>query len=55
MFAILSVVGITGVEILQKQNAQNKELFRNFSKRYKSDIHSVRNVGSDDLNNVHHS
>ena len=34
---------------------EKKLQFRKVSKRYKSDIHCVRNVGSDDLNYVCHS
>ena len=37
------------------QNVQNKQLFRKLWKYCKSDIHSLRNVGNDELNNVCHS
>ena len=50
MFAIDSMMRITTVEFSYKPNVQNKQQLRNVSKRCKSDIHCVRNVGNDDLN-----
>ena len=52
MFAIVSMMCITGVEISQKPNVQNKLQFRKVWKHYKSDIHCVFNIGNDDLNYV---
>ena len=54
-FTIVSMGRITGVEFRKSQNVQNKLEFRKVSKRCKSDIHSVLNVGNDDLNNVQNS
>ena len=39
----------------KKQNVENKQLFRKLWICCKSDLHSVRNVGNDELNNVCHS
>ena len=39
----------------ENKNVQNKQQLRKVSKYCKSVIHSVRNVGNDDLNNIHHS
>ena len=47
---------LTGVEISNKpKNVQNKQEFRKLWKHCKSHIHTVRNVGNDDLKNVYHS
>ena len=55
MFAIVNMLLMTGVEISMSQNVQNKHQFRKVSKHCKSQIHTVRSVWNDDLNNVHHS
>ena len=51
-FTIATMVRISGVQISKKQNVQNKQLFRKLWICCKSDLHSVRNVGNDDLNYV---
>ena len=48
MFAIDSMMRITTVEFSQNPKRENKLQFRKVSKRFKSDIHCVRNVGNDD-------
>ena len=55
MFAIVSNMRITGVEISKSQNVQKKLQFRKVSKHCKSHTHCVRHVGIDDLNYVCHS
>ena len=46
---------ITGVDISNQPKCENKQQFRKVWKHCKSNLHSVSNVGNDDLNNVHHS
>ena len=54
MFAIVTMMRLTGVEISNMPKLQNKQQFWKVSKHCKSQIHTVRNVWNDDLNNVHH-
>ena len=56
-FTIGSMVRNTGEEISLKHicATEKKPQFRKVWKHCKSDINCVRNVGNDDLNNVHHS
>ena len=55
MFAMVSMMRITGVEISKKSKcAENTAISKSF-KRLKSDKHIVGNVGNDDLNYVCHS
>ena len=55
MFAIVSIMRITGVDISNQPKCENKHQFRKVWRHCKSNLHSVSNVGNDDLNNVHHS
>ena len=55
MFAIVSMMRITTVEISKKPNVQNKLQFWKVLKHCKSHIHCVHIVGKDYLNYVCHS
>ena len=46
---------LTGVEISNNQNVQNKQPFRKLCKYCKCHMHSVRNDGNDDLAYVFNS
>ena len=55
MFAIVSMMGITGVEISKMSKCAKQTANRKVLKHCKSYIHCVRHVGNDDLNFVWHS
>ena len=55
MFAIVSMMRITGVEIAKKSKCAKQTANRKASKHCKSYIHCVRPVGNDDLKYVCHS
>ena len=55
MFAIVSMMRITGVEIAKKSKCAKQAANRKVLKHWKSYIHCVRHVGNDDLNYVWHS
>ena len=55
IFAIISMMRITGVEISKKSKCAGQTAISKSFKRFKSDIHIVGNVGNDDLNYVCHS
>ena len=55
MFPIVKVVRISGVQISKKAKCAKQTAISNIWKYCKSHIHSVRNVGNDDLNYVFHS
>ena len=54
MFAIVSMMRITGVEISKKAKCAKQTAVSKSFKRFKSDIHIVRHVGNEDLNYVCH-
>ena len=54
MFAMVSMMRITGVEISKKSKCAKQSAISKRFERFKSDIHSVRNVGNDDSNYVCH-
>ena len=54
MFAMVSMMRITGVEISKKSKCAEQTAISKSFKRFKSDIHIVRHVGNDDLNYVCH-
>ena len=55
MFAMVSMMRITGVEISKKSKCAKQTAISKSFERFKPDIHSVRNVGNDDSNYVCHS
>ena len=55
MFAIASMMRITGVEISKQSICAKQTANRKVWKHCKSYIHCVRHVGNDDLNYVCHS
>ena len=55
MFAIVSMMRITGVEISKMSKCAKQTANRKVLKHCKSYIHCVRHVGNDDLNYVCHS
>ena len=55
MFAIVSMLRITGVEIYDKTKCANYTAISKSLKKIKSHIHSVGNVGKDYINYVSHS
>ena len=52
MFAIVSIMRITGVDISNQPKCENKQQFRKVLKHCKSHIHCVHIVGNDYLNYV---
>ena len=54
MFAMVSMMRINAVEISKKSKCAGKTAISKSFERFKSDIHSVRNVGNDDSNYVCH-
>ena len=55
MFAIVSMMLLTGVEISKKSKCAKQTANRKVLKHCKSYIRCVRHVGNDDLNYVCHS
>ena len=55
MFAIVSMMRITGVEISKQSKLSKQASNKKVLKHCKSYIHSVRHVGNDDLNRVCYS
>ena len=47
-FATVSMMPSPQQKFRKSKNVQNKLQFQRVSKRFKSDIHCVRNVGNDD-------
>ena len=54
MFAMVSMMRITGVEISKKSKCAGKTAISKSFKRFKSDVQNVGKVGNDDLNYVCH-
>ena len=55
MFAIVSIMRITAVDISNKRKCAKQTAISKSWKHCKPNLHSVSNVGNDDLTNVHHS
>ena len=54
MFAMVGMMRINAVEISKKSKCPKLTAISKSFERFKPDMHSVRNVGNDDLNYICH-